>query len=117
MTVPLKQFPPSTVVRTPQVFRSRNRCRRYRRIRKSLKGSFAARGTFKNLRRNALSLRMLGQLLREAVTSPGEGHLHICNGAFTELVRYHGLSPCYDIHAGQTARDRLFDSRRYDRSF
>jgi hypothetical protein len=89
-------LPPSAVVKTPQVFRSRNRCRRYRRVRKSLKGSFAARGTLKNLRRNALSLGMLGKLLGKAITSPGEGHLHICDGAFTELVRYHGLSPSYD---------------------
>src|ERR1700710_132796 len=37
---------------------------------------------------------MLGKLLREAITSPGEGHLHICDSAFAELVRYHGLSPC-----------------------
>src|SRR5688572_14031019 len=96
MTAPLKQLPPSAVIKTPQVFRSRDRCRRYRRIGKPLKRSFAARGTLENLRRDALTLGMLGKLLREAITSPGEGHLHSCDGAFTELVRYHGLSPCYD---------------------
>jgi hypothetical protein len=78
------------------MFRSRNRCRRYRCVRKSLKGSLAARGTLKNLRRDALPLCMPGKLLREPITSPGEGHLHICYCAFAELVRYHGLSPCYD---------------------
>jgi hypothetical protein len=60
---------------------------------------------------------MLGKLLREAITGPGEGYLHICDSAFAELVRYHGSSPCNDGHAGQAARVRLFDSRRFDRSF
>ena len=60
MTAPLKQLPPSAVIKTPQVFRSRDRCRRYRRIGKPLKRSFAARGTLENLCRDALSLGIEG---------------------------------------------------------
>jgi hypothetical protein len=79
---------------TSKVFRSRNRRRCYSRVGKPFESPFAAHSALENLGCHTLSLYVLGKLLREAITGSGKGHFHACDGAFVELIHYHGHMSC-----------------------
>lgn len=96
-----------------KVFRGSNRRGCYSCLGKPFQSSFAARGALKNLGCHTLSIYVVGKLPREAITRSGKGHFHIRDGAFVELIRYHGhmSSSCGEAMVDSEHLHRLCDSR------